>query len=382
MPLRAPLACFILLGGLSCGGGYGSGDSGLPPAAGTFTATPFTTGLSAPTAMAFAPDGRLFICEQGGDLRVVKNGVLLAAPFHTFAVDSSGERGLLGVAFDPAFAANGFVYAYYTLPGASGSASHNRIVRLHTLGAGVDTSDGTVTPLLELDDLSSATNHNGGALHFGADGKLYAGVGENANPSNAQDSGNLLGKVLRLNPDGSVPSDNPFVANAAFVGKNKLIWALGLRNPFTFAVASGTGRIFINDVGSSPPQAREEINDGLGGSNYGWPLVEGVVGTAPAVAQGSYRNPLLAYDHSSGGCAIAGGAFYDPATVVYTGYQGSYFFADLCGGWVRIFDPASGATADALGGLNQPVDLQLGPDGRIHVLSHGDGAVLRLDFHP
>jgi glucose/arabinose dehydrogenase len=118
--------------------------------------------------------------------------------------------------------------------------------------------------ILELNALSGATNHNGGALDFGADGKLYVAVGENANSANSQVLTNLLGKMLRINTDGSIPSDNPFFGNAAVTGNNKLIWAYGLRNPFTFGIQPGTGRIFIDDVGQG---SWEEIDDGIAGAN-------------------------------------------------------------------------------------------------------------------
>ena len=382
--IRACFSALALLPFLACGSGGGSGGGSTPPPAlNGFKAVSFAGGLSGPTAMAFAPDGRLFVCEQGGTLRVIKGGSLLPTPFHTFTVDSSGERGLLGVAFDPAFASNGFVYCYHTVPGTVSGSPHNRVSRLHASSATSDTSDGSDTDLLDLDNLSSATNHNGGSLHFGLDGKLYIGVGENADPSHSQSKASLLGKVLRMNPDGSVPTDNPFYSDATFTGVYKLIWAAGLRNPFTFAVQPGTGRIFVNDVGSSPPQAREEINDGIGGSNYGWNLAEGKVTTPPAVPFGTYRNPLYAYDHSGGACAIAGGAFYNPASAVYpSAYVGRYFYADLCGGWVHVFNPAAGSSMDLLGGFSAPVDVQLGPDGLIYVLGNGDGTVWQLTYTP
>src|SRR5262249_29531611 len=156
----------------------------------------------------------------------------------------------------------------------------------------------------------------------GIDGKLYIGVGENANGANSQSLNTLLGKMLRINPDGSIPGDNPFVTTAT--GVNRAIWALGLRNPFTFAVQPGTGRIFINDVGQN---TFEEINEGVAGANYGWPAAEGP-STDPA-----FRNPLFYYGHGSGdslGFAITGGAFYNPATVQFPAdYVGDYFFADL-----------------------------------------------------
>lgn len=137
-----------------------------------------------------------------------------------------------------------------------------RGVGAHVPGVAVP---GSEVVLLELNNLS-ATNHNGGALHFGRDGKLYAAVGENAVTSNAQTLNNLLGKILRINKDGSIPADNPFYDSTT--GDNRSIWALGLRNPFTFAVHPNSGRIFINDVGQS---SWEEINEGVAGANYGCP---------------------------------------------------------------------------------------------------------------
>src|SRR6266699_5128759 len=205
-----------------------------------------------PTAMAFAPDGRLFVCQQGGQLRVIKNGSLLSTPFVSLTVDSSGERGLLGIAFDPNFATNHYLHVYYTV---ATSPIHNRVSRF--TAAGDTAAPGSEAVILELNSLSSATNHNGGAIHFGPDGKLYIGVGENNNGANSQTLANLLGKMLRINADGSIPTDNPFYATAT--GVNRAIWALGLHNPFTFAFQPGTGRMLINDVGQS---TWEEIDDG------------------------------------------------------------------------------------------------------------------------
>src|SRR5437899_1815154 len=193
-----------------------------------FSEAVVASGLSNPTAMAFAPDGRLFVCLQGGQVRVIENGVLLAAPFVSLTVDSAGERGLLGLAFDPNFGSNHYVYTYYT---ATTPATHNRVSRF--IASGNVAVPGSEIIILDLDNLSSATNHNGGALHFGLDGKLYIAVGENANGSNAQSLNNLLGKILRINADGTIPTDNPFFTQAT--GRNRAIWAIGLRNPFTFA---------------------------------------------------------------------------------------------------------------------------------------------------
>ena len=197
-------------------------------------------GLSQPTAMAFAPDGRLFVCQQTGALRIIKNGQLLSAPFVTVPVDPSGERGLLGVALDPQFAVNDYVYIYYT---ATTTPRRNRVSRFTENGDIALT--GSEVVLLELNALS-ATNHNGGALNFGADGRLYVAVGDNANGSNAQTLSNLLGKILRIGDDGSIPADNPFFSTAS--GVNRAIWALGLRNPFRFTFQPGTGLMHIKTL--------------------------------------------------------------------------------------------------------------------------------------
>ena len=320
-----------------------------------FTETQVTGALSNPTAMQFAPDGRLFICEQGGRLRVVKDGALLPTPFLTIpsgSISASGERGLLGVAFDPAFASNQFVYVYYT---ATAPSVHNRISRF-TANGDVAVA-GSETVILELDNLSSATNHNGGALAFGPDGKLYAAVGENANGANAQTLANLLGKMLRINKDGTIPTDNPFYTAAS--GRNRAIWALGLRNPFTFAFNPAGTELFINDVGQN---TWEEINDGIAGANYGWPTTEG------ATTNPQFKSPRYAYNqnHPTGPCAITGGAFYSPLTPQFPSeYAQDYFFADYCGGWIWRLDVASNSVTGFATGIAAPVDLKVSDDGAL-----------------
>ena len=335
-----------------------------------FSETQIVSGLTNPTAMAFAPDGRIFVCLQSGQLRVIKDGALLSQPFVALAVDALGERGLLGIAFDPDFATNQYFYLYYTTPSPS---THNRISRFTANG---DIAvPGSETIIVELDNLSSASNHNGGALHFGPDGKLYAAVGDNADGANAQTLANLMGKMLRLNADGTIPADNPFYVEA--IGRNRAIWALGLRNPFTFAFQQGTGRMFINDVGQN---TYEEINDGIIASNYGWPASEG-----PA-SNPSHRGPVYYYGHGSGafsGCAITGGAFYNPGVVQFPAqYLGSYFFADYCTGWInRLSD--SGSVSTFASGIAAPVDLMVGPDGSLYYLARGSGGVLaRISYTP
>ena len=338
-----------------------------------FVRTTFVPNLpSLATTMAFAPDGRLFICLQDGDLRVVKNGTLLTQPFLTVPTSANGERGLLGIAFHPNFATNGWVYVYYT---NSQGGIHNRISRFTAAG---DTAETLEEVLVDLPNLSGATNHNGGALHFGADGKLYAAVGDNANGGNAPSMSTVFGKMLRFNDDGSIPADNPFFNTAT--GLNQAIWALGLRNPYTFGVQPGTGRIFINDVGQG---TWEEINDGIAGSDYGWPATEGPTNNP------NFRSPVYAYQHTSGfvrGVAIVGSAFYNPGTVSFpASYVGSYFFADYIGGWIHRLDPNAGNTVSSFALIPSiQTDLRLGPDGALYSLAEigGNWGVYRISFGP
>jgi glucose/arabinose dehydrogenase len=333
-----------------------------------FTDAVVASGLNNPSAMALAPDGRIFVCQQGGALRVIKNGVLLATPFLTVPVDSTGERGLLGVAFDPNFVSNQLIYIYYT---ATTPTIHNRISRF--TASGDVALAGSETIIMDMPNLSTATNHNGGAIHFGPDGLLYVAVGDNANGANAQTLSTRLGKMLRITSTGGIPTNNPFFNTAT--GDNRAIWALGVRNPFTFSFQNGTGRMFINDVGQN---TWEEINDGIAGSNYGWPNCEGFCNPPNP----SFRDPIFAYQNDANTCAITGGAFYNPTINQFPAqFVGSYFFADFCGGWIRRLDPANGnAVTDFATGISLPVDLQVSPDGFLYYLARGAGAVGRIGF--
>lgn len=341
-----------------------------------FTETLFASGLSNPTAMQFAPDGRLFVCQQGGALRVVKNGALLTTPFVTVSVDSNGERGLLGVAFDPNFAVNQYVYVYYT---TSTAPVHNRVSRFTANG---DVAvPGSEVVVLDLDTLSGATNHNGGAIDFGPDGKLYIAVGENANTAFSQSLTSRHGKMLRINTDGTPAAGNPTSfpgISGSTSGIYQAIWAVGLRNPFTFAFnPGGTPAMFLNDVGGGQ---WEEVNNGLAGANYGWPNTEGYT-TNP-----NYTTPKYAYPHSGGavtGCAITGGAFYAPPAPTFPAqYLGTYFFADFCGGWIKRIDPTlqPGVPIDFATGISSPVDLKVGADGNLYYLARGNGRVYRVQY--
>ncbi|HVK15153.1 MAG TPA: PQQ-dependent sugar dehydrogenase [Gemmataceae bacterium] len=342
-------------------------------------------GLTAPTGMAVAPDGRLFVTEQAGSLRVVRDGALLPTPFVSLITDPTGERGLLGVALDPNFAQNQFVYVYYTVPAAAGRAPFNRVSRFTASGDAAVA--GSETVLLELEPLS-ATNHNGGAIRFGPDGKLYVAVGENAIGVNSQTLTNRLGKVLRINPDGTIPADNP----TAFAGipgtpqgANRAIWAAGLRNPFSFAFQPGTGRMFVHDVGQL---SFEEVNEGGAGRNYGWPATEGDFDPA---AFPNFTRPLYAYprfgDPLFRGTAITGGTFYNPATLSFPAeFVGDYFFTDLTGGWIDRIDLDAGRVTNFASDLTGdfPVALAVEADGDLLYLARGfgagQGAIYRIAF--
>lgn len=335
-----------------------------------------------PTGMAIAPDGRIFVLEQGGTVRIVSNGTLLSTPFATFSVNSQGERGVLGIAFDPSFNTNNYIYFYYTV---STSPIHNRIVRVTANGDVMQS--GSEQLIYQLDNLVGNEYHNGGAISFSpTDGRnLYIATGENYITENAQSLQSLLGKILRItvNTDGTVtiPADNPFNDGA---GPNRdAIWAYGLRNPFVIAFQPGSGRLFINDVGQ---WVWEEINDGISGSNYGWPTTEG------ATNNPSFRSPLCAYPHESNllnsapcvltpqttsvlGCAITGGTFYNPTTQMYPDdFVGDYLFTDYCNDWIKRYDIATNTVLDFASSLPwYTVDLEVAADGSVYYLSRGGG---------
>ncbi len=337
----------------------GSGVTGpldLPPG---FSAEKVAGGLTATTAMAITPDGRILICEQTGSLRVVKEGILRPSPMLTVKVDSYWERGLIGVTLDPRFVDNGYLYVCYVSPHPY---PHHRISRF-TIQEDVAVP-GSEVVLFEGDDQRTLggnipAGHQGGALHFGEDGKLYVALGEQTAGAPSQSLNSLLGKMLRLNSDGSIPEDNPFYAKAK--GKYRAIWALGLRNPFTFAVQSETGRIFINDVGGKA----EEINEGRPGANYGWPAVE-----HGPTDDSRYQGPIDWYPTAS----ISGGDFcpVGPGVAFPSEFQGKYFFMDFVKGWIKVIDPddTRRPAREILfaSGLARPVDLRFAKDGSLYVL--------------
>ena len=226
-----------------------------------FTETHVAAGLTSPSAVA-VPDGRMFIAQQSGTIRIVHDDELQDQPFATLSVDSDGERGLTGITLDPNFASNGYVYVYYT---ASSPSSHNRVSRLTAQG---DTMvPGSEMILFELPNLSTVGNpvwHMGGAIHFSPiDGKLYVSVGDHQDTSKPQSLNSPFGKILRINADGSIPTDNPFYNSTT--GNNRAIYAYGLRNPFTTAFQPETGSVLhqrrrgVGLGGNQPGRRRREL---------------------------------------------------------------------------------------------------------------------------
>jgi glucose/arabinose dehydrogenase len=336
-----------------------------------FTDSQVVSGLTNPTDMEFAPDGRLFVTEDAGRLRIANpDGTLSTFLNISTKVDSNGERGLLALTFDPGFSTNGYVYLHYTKKATSTTPPHNRIVRVTASGDRV--VSGSEKLIFRLDNQNAAEQSPqfmGGALDFGTDGKLYVATGDNETPKKAQRLTNLFGKMLRINKSGTIPTNNPFYSTAS--GNNRAIWALGLRNPFKFAVQPGTGTIFINDVGE---KTWEEINQLEKGANYGWPVHEGVANDPP------YVDPIFAYGHggdpATTGCAITGGTFYPPTSTLFPQeYEDDYFFADFCSGWIRRLEPTSGGRFAASGfatGLERPIDLEVSQAGELYYLARGN----------
>jgi glucose/arabinose dehydrogenase len=340
-----------------------------------FAQSRVAAGIRVQVAAAFAPDGRIFVVEQTGNVRVIKNNVTLPTPFVSLTVDTRGERGLLGIAVDPDFLINKYLYVYYTVPG---SPARNRISRFTATN---DTATpGSETLILNLDPLSTALIHNGGAIHFGKDGKLYVAVGENADPQNAQNLNTYHGKLLRINKDGTAPPDNPFPTGSE---QQRRVWAYGLRNPFTFAIDQETGRIFVNDVGQS---AWEEINDAtVGGRNFGWPMTEGNFNQS---AFPTLTNPVYAYGHGTGdgvGCAIVGGAFISPSNQNYPPeYRGKYVFQENCNNWFNILDisgPVAVRSPFATSVTLNSLGLTIGIDGYMYFCARHEESLFKIVYN-
>lgn len=345
----------------------GAGAAALPAAsaqqADDFLISAVAEGLDRPVALALAPDGRIFVTEKLGAIRIVDGDGLQSEPFRTVEVLDQGETGLLGIALDPDFDENGYVYVFATI-----STAEQRILRFSE-------NDPPDTPptIIRANLPSSEDVHVGGGLRFGPDGMLYFSIGDTGVSSDAQSLGSFRGKLCRVQPDGVTPSDNPF---STITGAPSAIFALGLRNPFRFTIASD-GRVFIMDVGSFGAERREEVNIAYPGDNFGWPLVEG---KQSVFKNPQFKDPAIAYNDD--GAAITG--------VVY--YSGDAFPAEYCGDLFHLEFVQNQLYHVALDGdevLSHqpilevgggPVDLIQDHDGTLLICEHYAGRISRLSW--
>ena len=305
-----------------------------------FKWVPVVSGFVQPTDIQFADDGsgRMFILEQPGRIRIVKDGQLAPAPFLdiTPKVGSAGtEQGLLGMAFHPDFAHNPYFYINYT-----DTDGNTVIARYQTNG---DSADPNSEKLLIHQD-QPFPNHNGGVLTFGPDGYLYAGLGDGGSGGdplgNGQNTNVLLGKILRINVDHgdpySIPQGNPF---------GNEIWEYGLRNPWRISFDKASGDLFIADVGQDSWEEVDYVQNHQGGLDFGWNYREGLhayKGNPPAGA--SFVDPVAEYSHAVGGCSITGGYVYRGGMPEW---QGIYLYGDYCTGyiWGMMHSSAAGPTS-------------------------------------
>ena len=303
--------------------------------------------VAAPVSLGMAPDGRLIVLTDSGRALMVKNDQVLPTPVFDIRdkVDTSGSQGLQSIAFDNNFEENGYIYVTYTFDTSGDtrdSLGQNRLVRFTMVG------DVATDETLLFNDFPSGDNitlHYGGAVEVGTDGKIYTTVGDYLLGPNSQNLNNVQGTVLRLNKDGSIPTDNPFYDELE--GPNRAIYAYGLRNPFQTALRPSDGEIFISDVGGN---LFEELNVLERGANYGWRLAEGPRDPNNP-AHNDFVDPLWAYRHIDNfpndplaGCAIIGGSFYETANPTFPSrFHDQYFTGDFCTGNVYVVDPDTGA---------------------------------------
>ncbi len=339
-------------------------------------------GFAKPVAIVNAGDARLFVVELAGAVRIVENGTVLPTPFLdlTGVVPTSGEQGLLGLAFDPEYATNGRFYVHYV------NQDGDAVVARYTVSAGnpnvADTA--SAEPLLTID--RTTTFHNGGQLAFGPDGYLYVASGDGGTGGDpSRDLDTLLGKILRIDVSGpsgySVPSDNPFVSDP---DARPEIWAYGLRNPWRFSFDSLTGDLYIADVGEDQYEELDfQLRASAGGENYGWNVMEGMhcygAGTCD---KAGLTMPVLEYQHDGSGRSITGGYVYRGENV--PGLVGSYVFGDFMTGEVWR---SSAADEWALTKIPAPPGMMIttfGEDskGELYLADYKTGTLYRFRTAP
>lgn len=319
-----------------------------PPAGPDLALETVATGFDFPL-LATAPDGdaRLFVVEKGGAVKIVKGGTVLPTSFLDVSslVSTGSEQGLLGLAFDPQYGANGRFFVSYTNP------SGDNVLASYQVSGNPDVADAT-SGVIRLTVDQPQGNHNGGHVAFGPDGYLYMGIGDGGGAGDpdghGQDRSDLLGSILRLDVSAStgyaVPASNPFVGMAGMRGE---LWNWGLRNPWRFSFDRSTGDLYIGDVGQGE---REEIDvatassGGGSGANYGWNIMEGTrCYDASSCDQSGLVLPVLDYTHDDG-CSVSGGYVYRGTAI--PDLVGTYFYADYCEGWVRSFRYSGGQASE------------------------------------
>ncbi|MSR07105.1 MAG: glucose dehydrogenase [Gemmatimonadetes bacterium] len=369
-----------LVSWIACLWSLGCGEPAAPAAV-KLRLEPVATGLSSPLYVT-APlgDARIFIVEQIGRIRIVKNGQLLATPFLDIRskVASGGERGLLSVAFHPSYAANGFFFVNYTdLNGDT------RVERYH-VSSNADVGDpASAKPILSV--AQPFSNHNGGHVLFGPDGYLYIGMGDGGSggdpQGNGQNRNTLLGDLLRIDVNNgdpyAIPATNPFVGQPGIRGE---IWAWGLRNPWRFAFDRSAVLLYIADVGQNQWEEVNVASATAGGLNYGWNVMEGThcYPSGTGCTSAGLVQPALEYSHTDG-CSITGGFVYRGSRIPEI--AGHYFYGDYCSGWIRSFRYVNGKAQDQTQ-WDIPVVSTLssfGEDGlgELYVMSQG-GEVYRI----
>jgi glucose/arabinose dehydrogenase len=340
---------------------------------------PVIKGLKEPTLVTWPPDGskRLFILERAGRVRIADaDGTLHPTPLLDLSANTSTstEEGLLGLAFDPDFAHNGYMYVDYTANDAS-----VQVVR-YTLAAGQNQVDAsTATTVMNIPKRSKF--HNGGTLAFGPDGYLYISLGDDEASDEAQKLSSIYGKILRIDVDSAepyaIPPSNPFVDQPGARGE---IWSIGLRNPWRFSFDRATGDLWIGDVGDA---RWEEVDmqpaGSLGGENYGWPYFEGAECESPEHCQDSTLvAPLASYGHNMN-CAVMGGYVYRGSTV--PAFSGHYLFGDLCTGGVftLVGDQQQGWQRVEIGFNPIKIDsFAEDPSGEVYVVDMQGGIIYKI----
>ena len=325
--------------------------------------------------------GRVFIVLQGGQIRVVRHDTLLATPFLDLSslVSCCGERGLLGLAFHPQYASNGYFYVDYT------DAAGNTQVARYRVSADPDLADPN-SALPVLSQTQPFSNHNGGMLVFGNDAYLYIGLGDGGSGGDPQGNGqNLntqLGKILRIDVNGgppyAVPASNPFVGQAGALSD---IWDYGVRNPWRFSFDRTTHELYIGDVGQDSLEEIDVEPPLAGGRNYGWNRMEGMSCYQAGCSSTCITLPVLDYPHAQG-CSVTGGYVYRGTQV--PALSGLYLYADYCSGWVKSFRYRNGQVTEQ----QEWPDLEPGGSissfgedakGELYVVQYGgSGAVYRI----